>query len=261
MVTSFIQNSYHTVAHIKEGYNLAYINFGSRILKLGSTGTDVTILQFLLNNLPSTITSHISGESSFGPQTQAAVKKFQTYFGLTVDGVVGKDTFLFLGQPTGPYLPSGAVVFGSRNLSKGTSGNDVKILQNRLASTAKKYALALGGPADGKFGSKTEAAVKLFQKDYGLNQDGIVGPNTFTALYMHTDMGGRLLQRNRFDRNQGYDVYFLQKHLKNLGYYTGALDGKFGLATQTAVKALQTASGISVDGVVGPQTYYHLAYS
>lgn len=240
---------------------MAYINFGSRILKLGSTGTDVTILQFLLNNLPSSITSPITGESSFGPQTQASVKKFQTYFGLSVDGIVGKDTFMFLGQPTGPYLPSGAVVFGSRNLSKGSSGNDVKILQNRLASTAKKYALALGGPADGKFGSKTQAAVKLFQKDNGLTQDGIVGPNTFTALYMHTHMGGRLLQRSRFDRNQGYDVYFLQVHLKNLGYYTGALDGKFGLATQTAVKALQTAVGISVDGVVGPQTYYHLAYN
>jgi peptidoglycan hydrolase-like protein with peptidoglycan-binding domain len=76
---------------------------------------------------------------------------------------------------------------------------------------------------------------------------------------MHTDMGGRYLQRNRFDRNQGYDVYFLQVHLKNMGYYTGALDGKFGMATQTAVKALQTAVGIPVDGVVGPQTYYHLA--
>lgn len=240
---------------------MAYTNFGSRILKLGSTGTDVTILQFLLNNLPSSISSPISGESSFGPLTQAAVKKFQTYFGLSVDGIVGKDTFLFLGQPTGPYLPSGAVVFGSRNLSKGSSGNDVKILQNRLASTSKKYALALGGPADSKFGSKTQAAVKLFQKDFGLTQDGVVGPNTFTALYMNTQMGGRLLQRSRSDRNQGYDVYFLQVHLKNMGYYTGALDGKFGLATQTAVKALQTAVGISVDGVVGPETYYHLATS
>lgn len=240
---------------------MAYINFGSRTLRLGSSGTDVTILQYLLNHLPTTMSSPISGESVFGPQTQAAVRKFQAYFGLAVDGIVGKDTFLYLGQPIGPYLPSGAVVFGSRNLSKNTSGNDVKILQNRLASTARKYALALGGPANGKFGSKTQAAVKLFQADHGLTQDGIVGPNTFTALYMHTQMGGRLLQRSRSDRNQGYDVYYLQVHLKNLGYYSGALDGKFGLATQTAVKALQRATGISVDGVVGPQTYYHLAYT
>jgi peptidoglycan hydrolase-like protein with peptidoglycan-binding domain len=74
-------------------------------------------------------------------------------------------------------------------------------------------------------------------------------------------MGGRYLQQDRWERNEGYDVYFLQKHLKELGYYTGSLDGKYGPNTTAAVKALQTASGIKADGVVGPQTYYRLAYS
>jgi peptidoglycan hydrolase-like protein with peptidoglycan-binding domain len=225
------------------------------------SGTDVEILQYLLNNLPDPISSPISGESNFGPKTQAAVKKFQTYFGLAADGIVGKNTFLFLGQQIGPYLPSGAVVFGSRNLSKGSSGRDVWVLQNRLASTAKKYAAALGGPAESVFGSKTQAAVQLFQKDHGLTQDGIVGPNTFYQLFLHTHMGGRYLQQDRWERNQGYDVYFLQKHLKELGYYTGSLDGKYGPNTTAAVKALQSASGIKADGVVGPQTYYRLACS
>ncbi|MEN6461247.1 MAG: peptidoglycan-binding protein [Syntrophomonas sp.] len=236
---------------------MAFINFGSRVLQLGMSGTDVEILQFLLNNLP--ITSPVTQDSVFGPMTEAAVKKFQEYFGLTVDGIVGKNTFLFLGQQTGPYLPSGAVVFGSRTLSKGSFGRDVWVLQNRLASTAKKYALALGGPADSQFGPKTQAAVKLFQKDNGLTPDGIVGPDTFMQLYRKTQMGGRYLQKDKFERNQGYDVYFLQSHLKDLGFNPGALDGKFGPATQLAVKALQRSVAISPDGVVGPQTYYHLA--
>jgi peptidoglycan hydrolase-like protein with peptidoglycan-binding domain len=38
------------------------------------------------------------------------------------------------------------------------------------------------GPADGIFGSKTELAVKAFQKNRGLRTDGLVGPNTRSAL-------------------------------------------------------------------------------
>jgi peptidoglycan hydrolase-like protein with peptidoglycan-binding domain len=237
---------------LEEVIILAFQYFGSRVLKLGSTGDDVTILQNLLNKLPSSIATPVAVDGKFGDATQASVKKFQTYFGLTPDGIVGKNTFLYFGEITG------AGAFGSRTLKKGSSGNDVTVLQNRLAGSLKKYAAALGGPADGLFGSKTEAAVKLFQADNGLQVDGIVGPETFKKLYIKTNYGGRLLQKDRVDRNQGYDVFFLQERLKTLGYYNGALDGKFGSETEAAVKALQTAAKITVDGVVGPQTYFHL---
>lgn len=238
---------------------MAYINFGSRVLELGMSGTDVGTLQRLLNSLPTSINSHVTETGNFDAATENSVKQFQSYFGLVADGIVGKNTFLFFGQQTGPYLPSGAVVFGDRTLSRGSSGRDVWVLQNRLASTAKKYALALGGPADSIFGPKTQAAVKLFQRDHGLTPDGIVGPETFYRLFRNTFMGGRYLQQGKFERNQGYDVYYLQVHLKELGFNPGALDGKFGPATQTAVKALQRSVAITADGIVGPDTYYHLA--
>jgi len=127
-----------------------------------------------------------------------------------------------------------------------------------LASTAKKYATALGGPADSIFGSKTEAAVKLFQTDRGLTADGIVGDATFYQLYLHTFMGGRLLQQSRSDRNQGFDVFFLQTKLADEGYSPGTVDGKFGSTTTAAVKKFQMAVGISADGVAGPATYWNL---
>ncbi len=231
---------------------MAFNYFGGRVLRLGSTGDDVKVLQTLLNKLPSSIALPVAVDGTFGPSTQASVRKFQGYFGLTVDGIVGRNTFLYFGQMIGP----GA--FGARTLRKGSSGSDVTVLQNRLAGDMKKYAMALGGPADGQFGTKTEAAVKLFQADRGLTADGIVGPLTFNKLFIWTNYGGRLLQKDRADRNQGFDVYFLQERLKTLGYYNGALDGQFGPVTEAAVKALQTAAKISADGVVGPKTYYYL---
>jgi peptidoglycan hydrolase-like protein with peptidoglycan-binding domain len=232
-------------------------NFGSRNLIFGSVGDDVLVLQHLLNDLPDSISGpELNTDAVFGSLTRAAVRMFQTYFGLSVDGVVGSNTFLFLGQPTGSF--AAGTVFGSRTLKKGLSGRDVWILQNRLASTAKKYAEALGGPADSVFGSKTEAAVKLFQGDMGITVNGIVDDRTLFLLYINTFMGGRLLQRSRSDRNKGFDVFFLQQKLNNEGFSPGALDGKFGPLTEAALKKFQTSVGITADGVAGPVTYWHL---
>lgn len=232
-------------------------NFGSRILRSGRSGDDVRVLQTLLNYLPSAITgADIVVDGDFGPQTQAAVRRFQTYFGLTADGVVGTSTFLYLGQPTG--TAAAGRVFGSRDLRIGNSGRDVWILQNRLASTARDYAQALGVPADSSFGPKTQAAVRLFQADFGLTQDGVMGNQTLYQIYLHTFMGGRVLQSESASANQGLDVFALQSKLSALGYSPGALDGKFGPRTEAAVRMFQQAENITVDGEVGPETFYHL---
>ena len=52
----------------------------------------------------------------------------------------------------------------------------------------------------------------------------------------------------------GDDVSAVQKRLKQWGYYSGAVDGIFGYATERAVKWFQEKNGLAVDGVVGPQT-------
>lgn len=234
---------------------------GSRDLRRGDTGSDVELTQNFLKVLPESIGTRISmaEKGTFGQETEMAVKKFQRYFGLTVDGMVGKKTFLFLGVPTGSYLPPGASLFGARTLQRGSYGYDVWVLQNRLATTAQKFAQTLGGPADKNFGLRTESAVKMFQQDVHLLADGVVGPKTYFQLYNFAGMGARILQRNRWDRNQGYDVYWLQRSLKDQGYYEGELDAVFGPITEEAVKKLQAAVGITVDGIVGAQTFYHLA--
>jgi hypothetical protein len=47
-----------------------------------------------------------------------------------------------------------------------------------------------------------------------------------------------------------------QQRLSNLGYtQIGKVDGIFGTNTEQAVRAFQTAQGLAVDGVIGPQTW------
>ena len=54
--------------------------------------------------------------------------------------------------------------------------------------------------------------------------------------------------------SSGSVVKQIQTKLKNWGYYSGAVDGVYGSATESAVKSFQKKNGLTVDGKVGPQT-------
>ena len=54
--------------------------------------------------------------------------------------------------------------------------------------------------------------------------------------------------------SQGKDVEELQIQLQNLGYYSGAIDGKYGVATRNAVSKFQQEQDLSVDGTLGNAT-------
>lgn len=62
-------------------------------------------------------------------------------------------------------------------ISRGDSGSDVDLVQTCLEV-----------PADGDFGSVTEEAVKQFQRDQELDDDGVVGPDTWEALERSYDL-------------------------------------------------------------------------
>ena len=98
----------------------------------------------------------------FGAKTEKAVKYYQYDRGLTVDGIIGPQTWARLDPPT---------------IKKGSTGDAVKLAQQLLSA----YGYPVG-PIDGAFGVNTENAVKQFQTDYGLTVDGIVGPKTWAML-------------------------------------------------------------------------------
>jgi N-acetylmuramoyl-L-alanine amidase len=58
--------------------------------------------------------------------------------------------------------------------------------------------------------------------------------------------------------SEGGDVWDLQYRLQTLGLYTLPLDGKFGYATEQAVRQYQRKYGLTVDGAVGPRTWASL---
>lgn len=66
----------------------------------------------------------------------------------------------------------------STNLKYGSTGAEVKKLQEALGFT--------GSDVDGKFGPKTQQAVKDYQAANGLKVDGIAGKNTLGKLYSNT---------------------------------------------------------------------------
>jgi peptidoglycan hydrolase-like protein with peptidoglycan-binding domain len=135
-------------------------------LHSGSTGPDVRRLQRLLVELKSLSFDHING--NLGPNTEAAVKDFQAGNGLTVDGIVGPQTWSKL--PADPQTPL---------LSRGATGLSVSALQKGLKAYAAQNAAADPGTVDGEFGPRTEAAVKAYQSDRSVLIDGIVGDRTW----------------------------------------------------------------------------------
>jgi nucleoid-associated protein YgaU len=72
-------------------------------------------------------------------------------------------------------------------LKKGSKGEAVKGLQNALRVRSHHVGI------DGIFGPATEAAVRQFQRDAGLAEDGIVGPDTWGALSVHLVQRGDTL--------------------------------------------------------------------
>jgi murein DD-endopeptidase MepM/ murein hydrolase activator NlpD len=104
-----------------------------------------------------------------GPGTERAVKKLQRRAGIAVDGVPGPATRRALGRYGRPEL-------GSRTLKHGAIGWDVARLQFLLAWHGFP-----SGALDGRFGPRTDGALRRFQRWAGLPADGILGPATLTA--------------------------------------------------------------------------------
>lgn len=141
----------------------AYANAFYPTQNANNRGVDVLAIQYLLQHHGQTL----SADGGFHSQTTAAVRSFQSAKGLTVDGVVGTNTWNALVVP----------------LQQGATGPAVRALQVQL--NAKRGSNLT---VDGDFGAATNSAVRSFQSHAGIEVDGAVGPTTWRNLLWHYDL-------------------------------------------------------------------------
>ena len=159
-------------------------------LRRGDTGMEVRLVQFWLrlaaDNYSALRTVTVDG--SYGAATVSAVTAFQSLFGLTADGVVGRSTWNKLkevGLAVANKIVAANVAPGqfTDTTREGSSGTAVRAVQYYLRRLAAYYSDVPTVTVDGKFGAATTRAVKAWQTRAGLTVDGVVGRLTFQSLY------------------------------------------------------------------------------
>ncbi len=107
------------------------------------------------------------------------------------------------------------------------------------------------------YGDVTVNAVKIYQRQNKLAQDGVVGPDTLKAI-LSPDAKYYAAQKD----DDGDDILRIQMRLYELGYLAteDLVTGHFGDSTESAVKKLQEVNELDQDGKVGRKTM-NLLYS
>ena len=241
--------------------------YAAGTLKYGMNGENVKKVQTRLHELEYYFGS-INGK--YNRQTENAVKKFQAANGLKVTGEVNAETRKKLESssavsrsqaeeskktatektdkettPTAKPTPQ-PTKKTTTALKYGTTNTDVKAMQARLKELGY-----FTGTADGKYDAETREAVALFQKANGLKVNGA----TASAETLKKLNDGTAVAKSTYDAtcavgsgDTGYAVKLVQTRLKELGYYNGTVNGKYGSSTAVAVKKFQNANKLTVTG-------------
>ena len=172
-------------------------SYGGTPLRRGSRGPQVVQLQVMLNRIGQSypaIPRVASVDGIFGTQTENAVLAAQRIFNLDPDGIVGKGTWyqlvrLYVAVTELSALASQGQTFYavnwqySRVLREGSTGEPVRVLQYMLQVIGSYINDVPMPPQTGIFGELTANSVRAFQRFSGLAIDGIVGEQTWNAIF------------------------------------------------------------------------------
>ncbi len=165
-------------------------------------------------------------------------------------------------------------------LRLGEAGNEVRYKQVQLNRISRNYpAIPKIYPVDGIFGQETEAAVKEFQRIFGLTPDGIIGPATwyrinylFSGVKRLSELDSEGISAEEISKefpgvlsvgDTGQNVRNLQYFLAVVGEFYDTvpeieITGVYDEPTRQAVLAFQQTFGLAQDGIVGINTWQDL---
>ncbi len=161
-----------------------------QLLSVGDTGDDVRVMQYYLEVIATYYDTipEIEVNGVFDDATEAAVRAFQQQFGLAVDGLVGRQTWQAMEdayesiRTTATLIDGGVILFPGRVLQAGFQGEDVATIQEYLAYISTIYPAIPAPAVTGVYGLETVQAVEAFQREFGLEPNGIVGVTTWDAI-------------------------------------------------------------------------------
>lgn len=289
ILTHYYGNDLNIVTNAPVAPNLG--TYPGTPLQLGSISEDVRTLQLRLNRISTNyplIPKIYPVNGAYDKSTEDAVRAFQRTFSLTPDGITGKATwyrvaYLYAAIKRLAELNSEGLSLQEVSpqypglLRRGDQGDAVRLMQYYLAVVGAYYAEIPIIRDDGFFGEQTESAVIAAQKLFGLPTDGVVGQQTWNALYsaylsivqsnpdLTTPNGVPVFPgRTMIEGMNGADVEQAQTFLAFLAEIYPEIPsipvtGYFGERTRQAVIAAQELFGIPVSGIIGPATWDILA--
>ncbi len=242
------------------------------VLTFGSEGRQVRLLQEALGG--------IKVDGVFGPETEAAVRSFQTSRGLSVDGVVGPHTGVALRAKVaasrtfsanlGNVLPTSGTTIASAVPAAASSESATPAAASSGSATAAGSAASGGAssestPAAATSPESAAAAPAVVASDTeeagGVQAPSLEEPET-TQAQTGSSAGAQgeapavaatTTQASTEGAGPAPSTNDAVRQLQSALHLTA--DGVFGPETEAAIRRLQARHGLAVDGVVGPQTW------
>lgn len=225
-------------------------------LQRGAVGSSVYALQRRLKELGYPI-SELTGV--YDEETERAVELFYETYDLEPQPIayisMQRQLYAENAQPYGEGGASGAQQIDENTLTVGNVGTLVMQLQERLVELGY-----MSSAPSGIYDQETADAARLFEEACGMEPTGTMSYAVQAFLlsdqapaYGSTYIGDATQYDDLAEGDEGEAVAQLQERLIELGYASGAGDGRYGEQTTAAVRMFQRYNNLEETGAATAQ--------